>query len=197
MEFKQGTIVEFKLEDFGYDLVQAFDIIVALYDRALKNDPEWHYFNEGDYAFIRCAYRWAEVIKPILKQYDVEFAWPPKEWVEPYPLTQEFQTEFKDVFHSLSVLVIQLYKNKKNAREYVDNYFIKAAADRVIHPFLNMATYICGSEDKEIVATNWEAEMMAELTVSRAYISGMICGEQRMKRIMESRRKADQRDAQK
>lgn len=178
-------IVEFKLEGFNKDMRVAFSILHQVYENVLFFDPNWHFFYEGDYSFLRCGGDFADGVRTELVKQEVIFQWPPKEWKEPWELTATFQDCFGPIFHNLSVLVMELFRRKNLTTE--GDSLILNSADRIIHPFLNMATYLkyfkAGFGDKGPFV-KWEAEVMASLTVSRAHITGMIEGEQRIKRII-------------
>ena len=186
-------IMEFKLEGFNKNMREAFGILNRLYRSVLIIDPNWHFFYEGDYTILRCGEEYIDAVRFQLSHGGVSFKWAPEEWIEPWELTAEFQDCFGPIFHSLSVLIMELFERKYLALE-VDPLILNSA-DRIIHPFLNMATYLkyfkAGAGDGGPFV-KWEAEIMASLTVTRAHIAGMIAGEQRMKRIMLEERRADE-----
>lgn len=185
---QEEKIVEFNLEDFNEDMRGAFDNLYRLYQKILIKDSNWHFFYEGDFTILRCGAGWVDAVRVYLMKNDIKHT-QPKEWVEPWELTREMQDCFGPIFHSLSVLVMELFR--RNRLLWYDK-LITNSVDRVIHPFLNMATYLkyfnaeAGIQKGPFV--KWEAEVMASLTVSRAHTAGMIIGEQRMKRIMTERR---------
>lgn len=188
-----AKIMEFNLEDFNGDMREAFGTLFYIYQNSLHTDPDWHFFYEGDFTILRCGEEWVEDVRTFLAQKKVSFKWHPKEWKEPWELTLDFQGCFGPIFHSFSVLVMELFKRKQITTR--SDELILNSADRIIHPFLNMATYLKyfqagGGGSKPLV--KWEAEVMATLTIQRAHIAGMIVGEQRMKRIMEAERREDE-----
>jgi len=169
-------IVEFKLEGINGDeqevaMQEAFDVLFTIYQSVLKEDKDWHFFYEGTYSFLRCGIDYKNNVKRWLDEHNVKYNQPIKEWKEPYDLTNKMQNQFSLVFHSLSVLVMELYFQNTQITEDLICY----SADRVIHPFLNMATYLQYFKDN-IVLPNWEANIMADLAIFRAYNNGKNIG---------------------
>ena len=182
-------VMQFDLQEFNQDMREAFSILFEIYKNALVVDPNWHFFYEGDFTTLRCGEGFVNAVHFQLRKNGVKFK-EPKEWVEPWELTRTFQDCFGPIFHDLSVLIMELFKRK--ILIHGNKQLLENVADRIIHPFLNMATYLTYFETGRGDSgpfVKWEAEMMASLTVNRAHIAGMIMGEQRMKRIIERERR--------
>lgn len=193
ISLKKMRIFEFELEDFNGDMRVAFSILHQLYKDALIADPNWHFFYEGNYTILRCGEDFIDATRFQLSHNGVSFKWAPKEWKEPWNLTAEFQDCFGPIFHSFSVIIMELFDRKNLV--HGNKQLLENVADRIIHPFLNMATYLkyfeAGAGGGSGSFVKWEAEIMATLTIQRAHIAGMIMGEQRIKRMMEEERRAD------
>lgn len=193
MKTQKEKIYEIELQDFNDNMREAFSILHGLYKKILYNDPDWHFFYEGETTSLRCGAGHVSAIIAQLKRDDISYE-PPQEWIEPWMLTAEFQDCFGPLFHTLSVLVMELFNRKALAAGVDDLIF--GAADRVIHPFLNMATYLkhfkAGAERRAL--ENWEAGVMGRLAITRAHLNGMIKGEQRMKKIMRRERKNEDKE---
>jgi len=108
----KNRIMEFNLEDFNGDMRGAFGILFRIYKNSLCIDPDWHFFYEGNYTILRCGEEWVDAVRTLLAKNRVSFQWEPKEWKEPWELTAELQDQFGSVFHSLSVLVMELFQLK-------------------------------------------------------------------------------------
>lgn len=180
-------MVEFKLwfsDSVG--LKEMFSILVSLYDDILYN-VKWHFFYEGEYVFLRCQDFVELEVEEHLSKEKVKYSWPTKEWKEPFKLTEKYQEQFNFVFWSFSVLVIKLFQHSK-----ITDGLIYVVADRIIHPFLNMATFLQTENDKGFGA-NWEGEILAKLTTFRAFNNGKIHGWNDAVREINEKAKKDKR----
>lgn len=176
--WKKDNIVEFWMEGFNDNgLDEAFLHIVEIYDKILHKDPQWHYFYEGHYSLIRCSYKYCYDVKKYMDDNSIEYKWPIQNWKENTHMTHEYQHIYRDIFHSFSTLIIEMFKNEDGDKLYL-------AADRVCHPFFNHAMYladISGKLDMYKDSSNinimmWEADQMSQLTIYRAHHIGQIDG---------------------
>jgi len=169
----KNCVIEFWMDGFNDDgLDKAFKHIVAIYDKVLYKDPQWHYFYEDTYSLIRCSYKHCYEVKRYLDEHGIKYKWPVGPWKETLNSTKIFQETFKEMFHSFSVLVIEMFKKDCGCLLY-------ESADRVCHCFHNHAMYLASAEGEldeyeNIDPMAWEAMQMAKLTALRAYHIGGI-----------------------
>ncbi len=171
------AIIEFWMDGFNdKGLDKAFMHIVALYDRVLHKDPNWHYFYEGHYSLIRCSFKYQDRVEQYLGRNKIDYRIPIRNWTEGTYVTVKYIDIYKEIFHNISVLIIKMYKDKNGD-------FLFQAADRVIHPFLNHGFYLAkmaGLLDvykSDLDAEYYEADYMGKLAVGRAYHIGRIYGQ--------------------
>jgi len=169
--------VEFRLEYETKTLKEMFGVLIDIYNKLLKKDTKWHFFYEGDYILLRCGISYAKRVCVLLNKQKVKYN--QKEWEEPFQLTRDFQYVFGPIFHSLSVLVMEIYNRIPITDELIDK-----SVDRIIHPYLNMATLLQYFKKDSRIRKNWEAETMARLAVFRAFNNGMYEGEFSMRERM-------------
>jgi len=172
----ENEVVEFWLEGFNGDLgnadmKKAFAHIIKIYDQILHEDPNWHYFYEANYSLIRCSLRFRKRMEKYFADNWIGYEYKDK-WTEAMYVTKEYQEIFKQMFHTFSVLTIELYKNGDGNQLYL-------AADRVCHCFHNHAFYLANAEGGLGKYNNidmWEANNMSRLAVDRSYYIGLIKG---------------------
>lgn len=171
-------VMQFRLDGFNDDgLDKAFLRIVDIYDKILYKDPNWHYFYEGDHSLIRCSFKYVDLVETYLKKNGISYV-PPDHWEEGTYTTVMYKDIYKHIFHSISVLMIQMYKND-------DGRNLLEAGDRVIHPFFNHGFYLAkmaGMLDKYktvIDAEHYEADMMMTLARDRTSYIGYRRGVQK------------------
>lgn len=170
-------VVEFWLPGFNDGgLVEPFKHIMYLYDTYLKDDHYWHFIYEGDYTLIRCSYKYAKSVERYLDKNEIDHK-PITWWQEGTHVTTRYQMLFRDIFHSTSVLAIEMSKNKE------EDFYISQSADRIVHIFLLQAIYLAemnGDLDRfrkiGYGIQYWEADHMADLAKFRAYNIGKIDG---------------------
>ncbi len=174
----ENEIIEFWMEGFNDDgLDKAFVHIVKIYDQVLHKDPQWHYFYEDHYSLIRCSMKYRDKVKKYLDDNNITYKWPVSNWTESMYITNEYQHIYKNIFHSFSTLVIEMFKNEDENKLY-------EAADRICHPFFNHAMYLADisgkldiyKDDDSCNTMMWEADQMSQLTTYRASYIGQIKG---------------------
>lgn len=168
----KSEIVEFWMDGFNEDVNIAFGHIRTIYDKILHKDPLWHYFYEGYYSLIRCSKKYEKDIESYLREHNINHR-QPTIWKEGLYVTKKYQHIYKHIFHYTSVLAIEMYKSG-------DETYYLSAADRIIHPFFNQSLYpakvskLCNDR---VNFQYWEAELMGELAIGRAYHIGRVVGQ--------------------
>jgi len=192
--YDDNDVIEFYLPGFNDGgLVEPFKHIMCLYDAYLKDDPWWHFIYEGDYALIRCSYKYAKDLEKYFAKHDIEHK-PITWWREGTHVTALYKDVFKEIFHWTSVLTIEMAKNEER------NFYIAQSADRIVHIFLLQAIYLADiNGDLEVLRKMgygiqyWEAEQMSHLAKFRAYNIGKVDGHNQLqdhwKKIDEQKRK--------
>jgi len=173
----KDCVIEFWMDGFNGDgLNVAFRNITAIYERVLHKDPQWHYFYENEYSLIRCSYKYCYEVKKCLDDFNIKYKWPIKNWNEDMYITKHYQDLFKQMFHSYSTLLVNMYIND-------DMDQLDMAADRATHCFFNHALYLAsmtGRLDKYkntgIGVMMWEAEKMTQLGAYRGHYVGRCDG---------------------
>jgi len=184
-------VIEFWLDGFNGDLgnadmKKAFAHIIKIYDQILHEDPNWHYFYEASYSLIRCSLKFCERVKKYFADNWIGYEYKGK-WTEDMYVTKEYQEIFKQMFHTFSILTVELYKNGDGNQLY-------SAADRVCHCFHNHALYLANTEGKLGKYNNiemWEADNMSKLVVDRSYYIGLIKGRKEVMAYYEERKNGE------
>lgn len=184
--YKDADVVEFWLKNFNASnrsggLIKPFKHIVNIYNRYLKDDPNWHFIYEGESTVLRCSYKYAKNVEKYLKDNYIErssMGW----WKEGTHVTTVYKDEFREIFHWSSVLAMKMAKNEEN------DFYISQSADRMVHVFLLQSIYLAeinGNLDRlreaDYGVGYWEAEHMAALTRFRSYHIGTIDGHNKLK----------------
>jgi len=188
--WKDDCVIEFWLDGFnGEGLDVAFLHIVKIYDTILCNDTQWHYFYEDSYSLIRCSYKYVYKVKKYLDDNNIKYKWPVKNWVESTYMTMEYQDIYKEIFHNLSILIIQMFKKGDGAH-------LELAGDRIIHPFFNHALYLAEMDgqlepyrENGLAADLWEGTKMSNLSNYRSYHIGLLEGQCRVVNYYENKQK--------
>jgi len=198
----RNEVVEFWLDGFNGErreseegMKKAFAHIVRIYDKILYMDPNWHYFYEGEYSLIRCSYKFAKLVIKYFKSNLIEFRFR-SDWEESLYVTHEYREIFKQMFHTFSVLSIEMYKNG-------DDRYLMQAGDRVCHCFHNHAIYLANAVGKlnkyrraHESIMKWEADQMSILTAERCYYNGRYQGERDMQARYKKREERENGDSQ-
>jgi len=101
-------------------------VIRQLYTEVLCDDPEWHFFYEGEVNYIRCSEKFAEDVIEWCKEMNIVCI-DKGPWEENIDITKKYLPQFKTIFHEYAVLAMT-----------VTTEDFDGVLDRVIHCFLNM-----------------------------------------------------------
>lgn len=110
----------------------------------------------------------AKRIKKYFKARNIEFE--VEEWEDNIPITQKYQKQFKDMFHSFSELAMVLEEND-----------LLQVLERVCHCFLNNCYTKRGKildicSDASIISELWETIVLQITAAGRAYTTGHTIG---------------------
>lgn len=128
-------------------------LIKEIYSHVLKNkDNKWHFFHEGSHSLIRTVR--PHSVTHFLKKHHTSFIVTDKgKWVDNIPITEKYQATFQKMFHSFSVMSMEM-----EPEDFMRVY------DRVVHCFFNMANV-----PPDI---NSEEEALSKVLIDRAFTSG-------------------------
>ncbi len=146
---------EYTLHDFGE---KNHELLKEMYNKFLKYDKEWHFFYEGEYTLLRVNERYMSSVREFLDRCNVKHTHQGR-WKEPWTITKKYQSLFKDMFHSFSVLCMLM--TEKEFPEILD---------RVTHCFLNNARTPERTGGKLL----WEPMTLHEIATNRAAFIGRI-----------------------
>lgn len=173
-----APIVEFDIYD-GFDDKSPHDTItnlIDIYSDVLCTDPNWHFFNEGDFMVVRCTNTFAKRVKQYLDDKGFAKYKGPRDWVESTPVTKSFQYRFfAQAFHLISEGVITLMMDKEVRNNNYD-YCVKWMLERIIHAWFNhnlMPSIVFGKYIKEPISCQmWESQIVSDLALLRAKYAG-------------------------
>jgi len=177
---KLGEVVEFELYD-GFDDNDPYETaknLISLYCDVLRKDPNWHFFNEGDFMVVRCSNLFVKDVEKFLKDNKFTKYIGPKEWVESTYVTKHFQyTFFLKMFHQISEgAMTVLFDDDHDAYENYYDYCIKNIMERIIHAWFNhntMFAVVFGKALKDPIDCQlWEADIISSLSIQRARYGG-------------------------
>lgn len=171
------SVVEFYLPEFNEDLGYAWHVIRHLYYKILKNDPEWHFFYEGQYTIIRCQFRFYNKVVNFFNDRCIKYKYKGK-WVDGSYVVRKYNKFFKPLFHMYSHLSLGLNED--------DLYFV---SDRVIHCFFNHQTYMAKEHVNTYGPFLWEAEFMGKLSTNRSIYSGKVDYYNKLEDLKKSKKK--------
>lgn len=154
-------MVSIKLHDFNEDQLE---ILHRLWKRHLRHDKHWHFFWEGYYTLIRCTKMFAPKVRTYLKYHKIKFE-DQGVWIDNIEITQQFQTEFQQMFHAFSELAMKTVKKDNDHQTLIE------LVDRVCHCFLNnMVT----NERRDGDYVYWEPSLLMKCALQRATTIGQI-----------------------
>lgn len=151
-----------------------WETLNLMYAGFLKDDPQWHFFYEGDYSHIRFSKRYVEHVCEYLRSANFTFS-EIKRWIDDSPTVEEFKEEFIALFHNFSVIAI---KFKTNRRIEVSAEELEFLADRIIHCFLNHMYYKAMDmyTMDNIHDTSYELIILSNIAKNRAWYLGRLQG---------------------
>jgi hypothetical protein len=155
-------MVEFNLNGFNGDMGNAWFLIKELHRRVLKDDPEWHFFYEGNFSIIRCRNKFASRVEKFFEHSLIDYKYNGT-WVDSSYAVRDYIDFFKPLFHLYSTLALKLNEG--------DLFHV---SDRVNHCFFNHQSYVAKSYVKAYGQNFWEAQLMGELAVRRAHYIGRL-----------------------
>jgi hypothetical protein len=158
---KLDQMVSIKVLQYNEDQL---DILHALWKRHLRHDRCWHFFWEGYYTLIRCQKMFAPKVEGFLRYHKVKYE---KQgvWIDNIEITQKFQNEFRQMFHSFSELAMKTVKRDNDYQTLIE------LVDRVCHCFLNnMVT----NDRRDGDYVYWEPKLLMNCAIQRATQIGQI-----------------------
>jgi len=163
-----SRLIEYDLLDFNEDLDEAWVKIKALYDEVLYKDKYWHLFYEGDFSTLRCSPQYIDVVEDFLDKHNINYKCNGA-WIDGSHVVEKYKKIYRNMFHTFSELAIHL-----------DEKDINVAADRVCHSFFNHIFYMAKEYREHFnrdggqhpSSMMWEADIMANLLIYRAYYIG-------------------------
>jgi len=175
---KQKEVVEFEIYD-GFDDTDPHETVInltSLYVNILNEDPNWHFFNEGDFMVVRCSISFVHKVEKFLKDGNFTNYKGPKEWEESAYITKTFQYKFFiKMFHLISEGTMMLVLDKDHRKDYYD-YCVKSIVERMIHAWFNhnmMPAMVFGKRlSRPIDCQTWESCIIGELGLDRARFAG-------------------------
>jgi len=150
--------------------------LIELYATAkLENDPQWHFFFEGDFTVFRFSRKFADKVEKALKEMNLKGYVGPKEWVESTYVTKRFQyTLFVNLFHVISEGVMTILLDKNRAEDM--DYYIASIAERMIHAWFNhnlCSAMVFGKNISNFDSCQmWEAMIVSGIGLDRARYAG-------------------------
>lgn len=159
MELREFNLTELNGKPINENKNAAWEIIEGAFCAVLQEDPKWHYFFEDSYSIIRCSYEFEDDLRAYLDDCGVKYS-EPEAWVDGQPTTLRYQYIFCPMFHTFSMMSI-VAKGCNYSELYV-------LFDRVAHCFLNHQ-YLSAYNVVEHMGANWEAQIVAQYAVNRAF----------------------------
>lgn len=146
----------------NYDEEEAWALIKHLYYRVLRHDENWHFFYENQYNIIRCSASFFDKVIEELKIFGVYYRIK-GEWKDGSATVEKYKHIYKKLFHCFTLMAFEEYEYRDIFRIY----------DRISHCFLNHQYYAL-KDMREKEGHQWEARLMALLSVQRADYTGYL-----------------------
>jgi hypothetical protein len=150
-------------------------IISLLSLSGLEDDPQWHFFFEGDFTVFRFSRKFASKIESALYELGTKKYIGPQEWKEGTYITRRFQyTFFVKLFHLISEGAILLLLDKEKDKDF--DYYIRAVAERMIHAWFNhnaCSEVVFGKNIESLDKCQaWEGLVVSGIASDRMYFAG-------------------------
>lgn len=142
----------------------ALAVYQDLYNKILKDDPQWHLFYEDQYDIVRFSYRFLNDVEECLQENHVRY-WIKGEWTDDSVTVMENQDIYLGLFHSFSELAM-----RDISKDIANNL------DRIIHCFLNHQFLTLDD-----CCAVWEERFVSNYLINRSFYTGRCCGVNQMK----------------
>jgi hypothetical protein len=144
------------------DMTKLWESLTSLYDKVLKNDPEWHMLYRGEFIALRCSEETVESLKALMDESKIEYTEGGEDWTEGNSVVNTQPELYKQVYHLNSELAM-----RSNPNQIYDNFGL------TIHNFLNNNFVHLSKEGAlEHYGILWEPHFVANYALNKAAMLG-------------------------